>query len=566
MSRYPFPVRVAAGVSAALAALLVLTPGAWAQYERSPEPAAYALEDATVIHGDGAVSEGVTLVVRNGVVEALGPDVEPPPDAEVLEGEELHVHPGFVDPYGHATMDLPRPDTDDVEAWNPTREVQRFTPSRTAREHLDATGPDLATHRETGVVASAAFPGGGMMPGQGAVLIHRVDADEPRELVVDSPMGVSMGFQGALGAYPGTLFGVMAHLRQAFLDAEHGEAHARAFEANAQGLTPPARDADHEVIRRVAAGELPVFFRADEAEAIRRALGLADELGFDPIIVGAEEAWRVADELAERDVPVAVSLDFPEPDEWDPEAEGEDLDPSAERERRELEDIYSNPARLAEAGVRFSFSSAGSSGVDFRSGVLKAIEYGLSEEDALAALTTEPGALLGLPHLSRVEQGGGATFVVTDGPPFQEDASIAYTFVEGRLEKVDAPVDDLEETDEPPADMGGSWSVEIVMGGQVFDATMEIQQEEARFSGSMESEMGESEIRNGQIAGSNFRMEVLPEGAPAGMTIELRGEVDDDELTASGEGPEGMGTIEISGTREPGAAATLFESREGGDR
>lgn len=567
MNGFPLPARVAVAFAVALAATTLAPPGGAAQYERSPEPAAYALQDATVLHGDGNVSEGVTVVVRNGVVEALGADVEPPPDAEVLEGDALHVLPGFVDPYGHATMDLPEVDREDVEAWNPTRELQRFTPRRTAREHLAATGPDLETRRELGVVASVAFPGRGMLPGQGALLLHRRDASEPRDLVVDSPMGVALALQGAPGVYPATLFGVKALLRQAFMDAHHTAQSEAAFEADPRGMAAPARDADFEVLRRVADGELPVFARADGAEDIRRILSLADELGFDPIIVGGEEAWRVADELTDRDVPVAVSLDFPEPDDWDPEEDGAELDPSAERERQELEDIYANAARLAEAGVRFAFTSAGASGrVDFREGARKAVEYGLPEEAALAALTAEPAALVGLPHLGRVEEGGGATFVVTDGPFFDEESRIAYTFVEGRLERVSPPDEGLEETDEPPADLAGRWSVEVRFGGQVFDGTMVVEQDEASFTGVLESDMGESEIRSGEIAGPRFRMEILPQGAPPGMTIELRGEVEGDDLTASGQGPEGMGQVELRGSREPGAAHLLFQSQEGGDR
>lgn len=566
MNGLPLLARGAVALTAVLAGAAAVPAHGAAQYERSPEPAAYALQDATVIHGDGSVSEGVTLVVRNGVVETLEAGAEPPPDAEILEGEDLHVHPGFVDPYGQASMALPEVDREGVQAWNPTREVQRFTPHRTAREYLDATGSDLETQRENGVVASVAFPGQGIMPGQGALLVHRLQADRPRELVVASPLGLSMAFQGVPGTYPGTLFGVKALLRQAFLDADHRAASESAFEADPGGLAAPARDADFEVLHRVADGELPVFARADGAEDIRRVLSLSDELGFDPVIVGGEEAWRVADELAARDVPVAVSVDFPEPNDWDPDADNGELDPSAERERRELEDIYSNPARLAEAGVRFSFTSAGRAATDFRDGVLKALEYGLSEEDALRALSAEPAELLGVPHLAQVHEGSGATFVVTDGPAFQEDSRIAYTFVEGGLERVAPPGEGLEDTDEPPADLDGTWEVELIVGGQPMDATLNVEQDGASFSGTLESDMGDSGIRNGQIAGNSFRMEIQPAGAPAAFTLDLQGEVDGDELTASGQGPQGMGDIEIRGTREPGSARILFQSEEGGNR
>ena len=79
-------------------------------------------------------------------------------------------------------------------------------------------------------------------------------------------------------------------------------------------MTTPVWDPAYEVLLDVMAGSQPVFFRANEADDIRRVLALADELGFRPLIVGGEEAWKVADQLAARGVPVLVSLALPEPD------------------------------------------------------------------------------------------------------------------------------------------------------------------------------------------------------------------------------------------------------------
>ena len=424
--------RPPAGSASLLAAFLVGFASAplSGQHQASPPPSAYALEGVTVVHGDGGREEGVTLVVRSGMVERLGPDAEVPEDARVLEGDDLHVYPGIVDPYGRASMELPSPETEGVPAWDPPREVQGLTPSVRVADHLTATGASLEDERIRGVVASAVFPPRGPLPGTGAFLLHRKDAEAPRDLVLDPAVGVGAAFEGSRVGYPGTLFGVMALLRQAFADAEHRQILRAEYDADPSGIDRPGRDQDFEVIRQLAAGEYPVFFRANEAQAVRRVLALSEELGFTPVVVGGGEAWRVADELRARNVPVVVSADLPGPEEWDPEDDGE-LDPAAHRERERLENLYANAGRLRDAGVTVAFTGHLGS-ADAREGARKAVEYGMSEADALRALTSVPAELLGAPELGRVQEGGSATFVVANGPLLDEDTAILHTFVAGR--------------------------------------------------------------------------------------------------------------------------------------
>lgn len=442
----PRPSVAAAVCAVAIFFGLGLPPGATGQLREPPPPAAYALEDVVVVEADGTRREGVTLVVRDGLLERVGPDVETPPDARVLDGEGSHVYPGLVDAWGRAAVQLPeRPPPEDVIPWDASRRAQGFTPHLRLVDHLTATGEALRPSRRSGVVASAVFPRRGFASGLGAALLHRPEADEPRELVARAELGLALSFRGNARAYPSTVFGVMAHLRQRFGDAQHLTRLEQAYERNPNGLTTPPFDPDLDVLRRVAGAGLPAYFRADDAEEIRRVLALAVELGFTPVIVGGGEAWKLADELAALDIAVLVSLDFPEAEDWNPELDppGEDprpeeeLEPAAARERRRLTDLYTNPARLREAGVRFALTSdAGRA--DLRAGARRVIEYGLSEEAALAAQTSVPANILGIEPAIRLVQGYAATFVVTDGPLYAEDTRVVYTFVEGVPEEFEA--------------------------------------------------------------------------------------------------------------------------------
>jgi len=548
------------GILLATLSLLALPAALHGQYDEPPPPAAWALQGVTVVTPGGATVADVNLVVRHGLVETLSPGARIPADARLLEGEGLFVYPGFVDAQGAVGHDFPEPgdrdEDEDLTAWNPPRSASGFMPHRRVAHHLTERGEELSGHRENGIVAAIVHPGGGLAPGQPASVVLRAEADAPRELVHGESLGLTMTLQGARGVYPSQLFGVIAYLRQAFLDAgRYQDARAR-YEADPTGLTPPAWDPDYEALVQAMAGAWPVFFGADSDEDIRRVLNLADEFGFQPVLVGGDEAWKLADELVERGVTVLVSLDFPEPDDWDPEADlpDEDLEPAALREKDRLQAIWSNAGRLEEAGVDFVLTSGGGTG-DVLEGMRRAVEYGLSPERALRAVTVDPAGLAGLPGLGSVQEGGTATFVVADGELLAEEAGIAYTFVEGHVERGSAaPGVPEEEGEAPVADLTGMWDVEIDAGGQQIRVEMSIEQdEEGGLLGTFEGgPMGAAAV-SGSISGREVTLELEPEGIPE--PIVLTGTLSEDGDTIDGSGLTPFGEMDFTATRQPGGGA-----------
>ncbi len=539
----PLSLTLATTLATTLAIAAAVTPATLcAQYVSVPPPAAYALQDVTVVHADGRRQEGVTLVVRGRLIEALGRDVQVPADARLLEGDSLVVYPGLVDGDGRSAHEFPRAEVDPrtIEIWNAPRSLQGFMPSRRVVSHLTSDGDALAPQRRAGLVAAAVHPTGAMMPGRGALLLYR-QAATPQQLVIEPVLGPRFEFRGGPGVYPSTLFGVTAFMRQAFEDARHrsliSEAHAR----DPRGLTIPDHDADYAVLQQVQAGDLPVFFRANGATDILRALGLAAEYGFRPIVVGGHEAWKVADLLRQRNVPVLVDVDFPEPVRWHP-ADDEDgqepLDAAAEREKLDLEARYANAARLAEAGIAFALTSGGSG--ELLRGARKAVEYGLSADAALAALTSSPATILGVPHLVRIEAGMPATFIVTSGPLFHDETEILHTFVEGLREEGSPPGVAPGEAEEA-VDFAGEWDMRLVIGGQTMTAILNIEQDGATFVGSM-SMMGERlPLRDGVIDVDQISTSVVVQQAGQTMTIRISGRVDGDRASGQAEaGPLGV--------------------------
>lgn len=600
----PLPTRTTTLLAAALLLAGVSSPAA-AQHETPPEPAAYALEDVTLIRPGDTTMSGVNLVVRGPVLEAVGPNVAVPEDAQVLEGDSLRVYPGLVDAEGGTELTWPGAGSGEdgsdgeggaeVVPWNPGREAQGFTPARRAVDAVDVTGEDLASSRKSGVVASAVHPADGVAPGSGVLLLHRPGAGTPRELVLRPELGPVLAFETADQAYPSTHFGVVAYLRQQFEDAGRLDAVQAAHRENAAGMEAPAWDPALEALASATDGSPRVFFRAHRAQDIRQALDMAEAWGFRPVIAGGREAWKVADRLAASDVPVLVSLDFPTARRWKPDGEESGEEPDADapegeappdtagggepagapggaaredgpaadtaaaaggqqeeleaevlREKRRLEDAYAGAARLVDAGVRVALTSGGGE-ADLREGARKAVEYGLAEEEALRALTTVPAGLLGAPWLTRAEAGYPANLVVTSAPLLEEDAEIRYTFVEGRLE---VGVEPGAEPEEPPAvDVTGRWEMEMEGAMGTFDVTLSLEQQGARFEGTMNTQFGPGEVVNGVVSGDEVSFALVVDAGGDTIRLDLSGEASGDEMSGTGSGPPQVGSLTWEASR-----------------
>jgi imidazolonepropionase-like amidohydrolase len=217
--------------------------------------------------------------------------------------------------------------------------------------------------------------------------------------------------------YPESLMGVIAFVRQAFLDAQHYGA-SRATDNPALAAMQPAVE-----------GKMPVAFEANAAREILRALRMAKELKLDPIVTGAREAHEVTADLTAHKARVIYSLNYPQR----PRALGPDDDEPmhALRVRAEAPKV---PAALAKAGVPFGVSSSGlSDSKDFVKNAARAVKAGLAEDAAIRALTIDAATIAGVAdRLGSIEKGKTANLVVTDGGLFDEKTKITRVFVAGR--------------------------------------------------------------------------------------------------------------------------------------
>jgi len=446
-SRLPGCLR-GAGRFGAMAAALIVLPAVLAaqpQPEHPDRPAHYAIRNALIVPVSAGPIENGTIVLSDGVVAAVGRDVEIPPEAWVIDGEGLTVYPGLIDALSGLGLDGggapggsragggggPASDGDDGGySWGP-EDRPATTPWRSAAESFDASREEIRRWRDGGFTSVVAVPETGFVSGRASVMnLGRGDADAQ---VVKTPVAIRLNLEGGPDheGYPESLMGVFAYFEQLFADAERYDRAWSLYEAGARGRERPEFDSVLEPIRDGVDRDLPFLFPGDDPTEIRRALRTGGEAGFRPLVYGARRAYGEPELL--RDSGVLVSLEWPETH--------ENGDPEADPVLSELRYRWyapSTPAALEGAGVRFAFYSGDLGGPSEVVGaVRKAIRAGLSREAALRALTLAPAEIYGVAdRLGSLEPGKTANVVVTDGELFAQDTEVKIVFVDGRKYEV----------------------------------------------------------------------------------------------------------------------------------
>ena len=436
-------------------AVLVLVILSAALALRADSPNVYAIRGARIVTAAGAPIDSGTIVIRRGLIEAVGANVSIPSDAEIVEGSGLSVYPGLIDLGNTRAADVPIPQapqnprtTAELERW---KRDQILKPQTRAADAVKVDDPEMTRLAAAGITSVLAVPSGDVIAGQSALVNVAAPPDEPqigniveprRDLVVIKPavaLHVSFPDRPRAGgnAYPESLMGVIAFVRQSFLDAQRYQAvhnggpqwAAREGPQWAAGENDSALEAMQPAIER----KMPVAFEANEAREIERVLKMAKELKLDPIVTGARNAGEVAGDL--KNVRVIYSLNYP----TRPRTLAPDADESLETLRTRA-NAPKVPGELAKAGVTFAFESAGlGDPKDFVKNAAKAVKAGLAPDAAIRAMTIDAAKIAGAgDRLGSIEKGKSANLIVTDGDLFDEKTTVKKVFVDGRAVAIEA--------------------------------------------------------------------------------------------------------------------------------
>lgn len=562
----------------ALALALPLAASAQRPDAEIPRPSrTWAIERARVTVAPGRVMERATVVVRDGLIVAVGPNVRVPFDAQRIAGDSLHVYAAFLDGLGNVGM--PKPEaaaggarggarTPGQPAVNPDdapRERTGLQPERQMADLVVADDASLEAHRKAGFGFAHAVPYGGYLPGQGALLL--LSGDTPAEVVYRPGVSLFSQFQTARGVAPATPMGIMAAWRTVAREAARRADLRTAYETTPEGRARVTSDPVYEAVRPALGGGLPVYFYAKDVLEARRALMLRRDLGLNVVLAGVPDAADFTEGLRAAGAPrLLLTLGLPEDKKDSAQAAyvpgfrldravniaGEKANLEA-RVRATRESYVGTAAALYRAGIRFGVTTLGAKMADVQKNLRRMVQAGLPEDAALAALTTTTADILGVSRqLGTVEAGKIANLVVTTKPLFAEGSHMRYVFVEGERYAYEAPATPAAGARGARGGAGaaavtavGTWDYEVTIQGTSDTGTIVISGTPDALAGTMNSSQGSMPLQDVSLSGNALTASVAVQGQTVRLSLTITGD------TFSGVGELGPMSLPIRGTRRP---------------
>lgn len=396
-----------------------------------------AIEGARLHLAPGQVVERGTLVIEGNKIKSILKGQAAPAGATVINMQGLDIYPGFIDPFSQYGIGFSYPST---EKTAPVYEIARIggNAANGAIHAEKVWAHEFAGNHEEAQswinngftsVQSAKFDG--IFRGQG---VHVSLADKiANELVYRAEANHFLSFDKGSSAqdYPNSLMGAMALIRQTLLDAGwYGKnaalAGTGALEFNA-ALEALSSKQPHYYV-----------FDTQDLNSQLRAAKLMGEFNLKGALLGNGREYARIDEIKNTSFELILPLNFPAaPDVSDP-----DLSHHLKlAELRHWERASANPAALSQAGVNFALTLHGiEDKKDFWPRLQKAVQSGLSEQDAMAALTTSAATIAGVANIAgKIEPGFMADLAVYQGNPFK-DGKLVSVFLQGQ-EKAIVPKD-----------------------------------------------------------------------------------------------------------------------------
>jgi len=387
-------------------------------------PRPIAIRGARIVTVSGPVIEKGTIVLSGGKIVAVGENAAIPGVAEVIDGTGKTVYPGLIN--GLTTLGLT--EIGSVPGSVDTTETGDINPQARAWLAVQPHSDLIPIARANGVTVVLTAPQGGLVSGQSALL--RLAGTTPEALTVKQPAAMHMVYPTGRPVFNlARLFEEpeLKTFEDRVKDRRQNQEKelrrlgnliedARALGQRRGANLPSDVDLAEEALGAVARGELPVVMRADAEDDIRGAVRFAGEHGLKLIIAGGLEAWRCADLLKEKDVPVLLQVDRL---------------PLRESDRYDAS--FTNPSALHRAGVRFAIVSddaADSRNLPYEAAMARA--YGLPAEVALRAITLAPAEIFGVAdRVGSLAVGKDADVFVATGDIMDTRTQVTHVFVDG---------------------------------------------------------------------------------------------------------------------------------------
>jgi len=395
-----------------------------------------------VTAAQGTIENGILLIEGENIL-AVGKNVKIPEGTEIIDVSNHTILPGLIDSFTNlGTTEIEPMLRDFDEATSPVTPHLRI---------IDALNPEnsfIPIARKWGVTAALTAPGeGNLLSGQSALIC--LCGETMEDMVLKFPVAghgnlgeTSKLRYGEKGQMPSTRMGAAALLRQTLVDAQEysdkilayekklEEYKSKAMEAKEEEKdkgdekelppepVPPPTDFKLKSLIPILKGEQYLVLRANRQDDILTALRIAEEFGLKIVINHGAEAYKVADKLAQKNIPVLVG--------------------PVESYFQRVETrgaLYQNVVRLHRAGVKIAFQTGS---VENISSLLyqaeRAVQYGLPYDEAVKALTLYPAQIFGVDDkIGSLEKGKIANLVVFDGDPLKRLSRVEMVVVKGKV-------------------------------------------------------------------------------------------------------------------------------------
>ena len=377
----------------------------------------FALTNATIETVTDGTKNG-TLLIEDGKISAIGESVSIPDGATVIDCEGMTIYPGMIDAGNRVGLS----EIGSIEVTQDAAEIGEINPHVQALTAVNPNTPIIPVTRVNGVTTTLATPQGGLFSGTAALInLHGYTPDQ-----------MYAGFKGVVLNFPATgrrgrrdqrseeeikkdLDKKLKSLNEVWDKVESYDKLDKAYRAGKS--EKPKYYPEIEALLPAFRGEMKLLVEVNTASDIESAIKWVQEKKLDVIFTGVSEGWRVADKLAEANIPVITGPVLANPI----------------RNSDRYDRPYANAGLMHKAGVTVAIRSndnANARNLPFHAGF--AATYGLGKEEALKAVTITPARLLGVDkELGSLEVGKRATLFVSTADPFETATTIKHLFIDG---------------------------------------------------------------------------------------------------------------------------------------
>jgi imidazolonepropionase-like amidohydrolase len=379
------------------------------------------LKGGTVHIGNGKVIENAYLCFENGKVTDVFSATNLKTDAtlgRIIDVTGKQVYPGII---ALNTM-LGLTEIEAVRATNDQSEVGAVNPDVRAIISYNTDSRVTPTVRSNGVLYAQVVPQGGRVSGTSAVV--QLDAWNWEDAAVKADEGLFITWPNMY-----KIKGWWAEPDGYELNKDYDKAvqELKDYFSEAKSYANTTHDKKNlrfEAMKKLFTDKENLYVRVDYVKEIQNVLAFAQEQGVNVVLVGAADSYMIADVLAQKKIPVILG-------------KAHDL-PSYNDD--DIQQNYKTPAALQKAGVLFALSIDGfwqERNLMFEAGT--ACAYGLTKEEALAAITSNSAKILKLDdRIGTIEKGKDASFIISDGDVLDmRTSNISLAFIDGRQINLD---------------------------------------------------------------------------------------------------------------------------------